>query len=98
MSSQTASQFACPSTVWWNREIGSESEEYMKSLKIPYIPQININACGAAALEMIYKYYGLNDVNQQELMKKYQELEPHGSGNFRLTTDNLINGRPKQRV
>lgn len=62
----------------------------MKILKIPYIPQININACGAAVLEMVYKYYGLKDISQQELMDKYQELEPHGSGNFMMTTDNLI--------
>lgn len=62
----------------------------MKILKLDYIPQININACGAAVLEMVYKYHGLNNISQQELMEKYQEFEPHGSGNFRLTTDNLV--------
>lgn len=29
MSSQTASQFACPSTVWWNREIGSDPPDIL---------------------------------------------------------------------
>jgi len=62
----------------------------MKLLQVPYIPQINANACGAAVLEMVYKYYGLDNITQQELMDEYQELEPHGSGNFRLTTDNLV--------
>ncbi len=59
-------------------------------MKIDYIPQININACGAAVLEMVYNYYGLQGVSQQDLMEKYQELEPHGSGNFRVTTDDLV--------
>lgn len=59
-------------------------------LKVPYIRQINENACGVAVLEMVYKYYGLQDISQQEIMQKYQELEPHGTGNFRITTDNLV--------
>jgi predicted double-glycine peptidase len=62
----------------------------MQLLKVPYTPQFNINACGAAVLEMVYKYYGLKKVSQEEILTKYQELEPHGSGNFRITTDNLI--------
>ena len=64
MSLQTASQF----------EIGSESEEYMKSLKSHTFHKLISMLVGAAALEMIYKYYGLNDVNQQELMKNIRNL------------------------
>lgn len=63
---------------------------HMKTLEVPYISQININACGAAVLGMVYQYYGLQNISQQELMDKYQELEPHNSGNFRLSVDNLI--------
>ncbi len=62
----------------------------MKKLEVSYIPQINTNACGAAVLEMIYRYYGLNNFSQEVLMNTYQVLEPHGSGNFQLTTDTLI--------
>jgi len=62
----------------------------MKSLKVPYIKQINENACGAAALEMVYSYYNYKNFSQKDLMIKHQELEPHGSGNFRLSTDNLV--------
>jgi uncharacterized protein YvpB len=61
----------------------------MKSIKVPYVHQININACGAAVLEMVYRYYGRDNFSQEELMTKYQELEPHGSGNFRLNTNSL---------
>ena len=63
---------------------------FSKNLKVSYISQINENACGAAVLEMVYKYYGLKNVSQEEIFNKYQELEPHGSGNLRITTDNLI--------
>jgi len=59
-------------------------------LKVPYIPQINENACGAAVLVMVYKYYGLKNIFQEDLFKKYQELEPHGSGNFRFSADSLV--------
>ncbi len=42
-------------------------------------------------LEMVYKYYGVGSVSQEEkLMRQYQELEPHGSGNLRITTDSLV--------
>lgn len=59
-------------------------------LNVPYIPQINENACGAAVLEMIYRFYGLKSSSQEELFKKYQVLEPHGSGNFRFNTESLV--------
>ncbi len=71
-------------------EPGSDSEKLMKKLEVPYIHQINKNACGAAVLEMVYQYYGLKDFSQQDLMSKYQQLESHGSGNFQLTTDTLV--------
>lgn len=59
-------------------------------LSVPYAPQINENACGAAVLEMVYRYYGLKDASQSGLYDKYKVLEPHGSGNFRFDTDSLV--------
>jgi len=61
-----------------------------KKLKVPYISQINDNACGAAVLEMVYKYYGLKNISQEDIFNKYKELEPHGSGNLRLSTGSLV--------
>lgn len=61
-----------------------------KPLKVPYAAQLNRNACGAAVLEMVYNYYGMKDIFQEKLYEKYQELEPYGSGNYRLSTDNLV--------
>lgn len=60
------------------------------TLNVPYIPQINNNACGAAVLEMVYRYYRLKDVSQSNLYDTYRVLEPHGSGNLRFDTDSLV--------
>lgn len=57
---------------------------------VPYVSQINENACGAAVLEMIYKYYGLDNISQEGIFNKYKKLEPHGSDNFILSTDSLV--------
>ncbi len=65
-------------------------------LEIPYIKQINPNACGAATLEMVYKFYGLDNISQAELMQKYQELEPHGSTNYRMSTQALVTDARKK--
>ena len=66
------------------------SRLFKGKLKVPYVPQINDNACGAAVLEMIYKYYGLKNISQEDIFNKYREFEPRGSGNLRLSTDNLV--------
>lgn len=61
-----------------------------KTLDVPFIMQNHPNSCGAAALEMIYKYFGIQGIDQSSIMLQYQELEPHGTGNLRITTDALI--------
>ena len=63
---------------------------FKKRLEVPYIKQINENACGAAVLEMVYKYYGLNNIFQNEIYNKYKEFEPHGSGNTRISVDDIV--------
>lgn len=60
-------------------------------LKVPYISQVNDAACGPAVLEMVYKYYGIANISQENIFNKYKEFEPLGSGNYRLTTVNLVN-------
>lgn len=59
-------------------------------MNIPFINQINENSCGAAVLEMIYKYYGVTNVSQNDIFEKYKQSEPHNSGNFRIKTADLI--------
>lgn len=68
----------------------------MEILSVPYYRQININACGAACLAMVYQFYGIRNIDQAEIYNEYQELEPHDSGNYRITTDNLINDARKK--
>lgn len=62
----------------------------MAQLNVPYLNQINDNACGAAVLAMVYQYYGRKNILQTKIFRQYCEKEPHGSGNLRITTDNLV--------
>lgn len=62
----------------------------MRNLSVPFVYQYNSNACGAAALEIIYKYFGLTNISQEEIFEKYKKLEPHGSGNYYISTGDLI--------
>ncbi|RJP43623.1 hypothetical protein C4587_02685 [Candidatus Parcubacteria bacterium] len=64
--------------------------------KTPYAVQFNLNACGPAVLEMVYRYNGLKNISQEKLYSEYQGLEPHGSGNYRMTTDNLVSDARKK--
>ncbi len=59
-------------------------------LKVPYVAQFNDHACGAAVLQMIYRYYGLKNISQEQIFKEYKDLEPHGSGNFMIATNDLV--------
>lgn len=59
-------------------------------LKVPYVQQYNDYACGAAVLEMVFKYYNVKNVSQEDIYEKNKELEPHGTGNFRITTQDLV--------
>lgn len=69
---------------------GIYSSLFKRKLRVPYIAQINENACGVAVLEMVYKYHGMENISQEDIFNKYKELEPHGSGNIRLNTDSLV--------
>ena len=62
----------------------------MKNLSVPFVYQYNSNACGAAALEIIYKYFEVSNISQEDIFEKYKKLEPHGSGNYYISTGDLI--------
>jgi predicted double-glycine peptidase len=63
---------------------------WAKTLDVPYVAQFNGTACGAAALEMVYKYYGKSDVSQEDIYNKYQEIEPEFGKVSRISTANLV--------
>src|ERR1700738_2715690 len=62
----------------------------MAQLGVPYIRQFVDGACGAAVLEMVCRFYGATDIDQKEIFNRLQELEPHNTGNFRISTDELV--------
>lgn len=63
----------------------------MEPLPVFYRQQFNDHACGAAALEMLCKYYGrATAFSQKSVFKRLSHLEPHGSGNYRISSDDLM--------
>jgi len=62
-------------------------------LDVPYIAQIYENACGAAALEMVYRYLKPSAPVvsfQKDVYNQYREVEPMGTGNYRIKTDDIV--------
>lgn len=62
----------------------------MKKLNVQYFKQINSAACGAACLEMVYKYYGLEDISQEQIFEKYKATDPHNSKGVRMLTNDIV--------
>ncbi len=63
---------------------------WAKPLEVPYVAQFNKYSCGAAALEMVYKYYQRSDISQQEIFKKHHEADPEYKSETRISTLSLI--------
>jgi ABC-type bacteriocin/lantibiotic exporter with double-glycine peptidase domain len=65
----------------------------MTTLTVPFVEQISNCACGAAALEMVVRYYRpskLTKFSQAKMIRLRSEHEPLGTGNYRITTDNIV--------
>jgi len=65
----------------------------MTTLTVPFVEQISNCACGAAALEMVVRYYRpskLTKFSQQKMFSRQSEHEPLGTGNYRITGDNIV--------
>jgi len=62
------------------------------ALPVPFRSQITEAACGAAALEMVIRYYSnVSPFSQRKFVRRLGEREPHGSGRFRISSDDLVN-------
>jgi ABC-type bacteriocin/lantibiotic exporter with double-glycine peptidase domain len=62
----------------------------MNELPVPFVRQINENACGAAAYEMVSKYHGRKIFSQHKAFRKKASLEPTGTGNYQILTDDVV--------
>jgi len=61
----------------------------MNILPVPFIRQIHIDSCGAAALEMVYKYYGIENISQEEIFNGSKKHDI-GNGRFILKEETLV--------
>ncbi|MDP3953271.1 MAG: papain-like cysteine protease family protein [bacterium] len=62
----------------------------MKRINVPYVAQTDDGSCGAAALEMIYKYYGEEDISQDKIFEKHKSKDLEESGVMGIATDDLV--------
>ncbi len=65
----------------------------MTKLTVPFYRQISEHSCGAAALEMVVRYYRRSKstkFSQTKMFRSFAEHEPLGTGNYRITSDNII--------
>ncbi len=59
-------------------------------MNIPYVKQITNLSCGPACLEMVYKYYGIGNIAQVDILKKYKVPDPHNPSGIRVLTNDLV--------
>jgi len=77
--------------TWPIKKLGKVFHRLLtRKLQVPFVYQINDNACGAAVLEMIYRYYGINNIDQRGIFNQYREIEPALGKELRIATDSLI--------
>jgi predicted double-glycine peptidase len=65
----------------------------MPILEVPFYFQINDDACGAAALKMVYKYFRpskLSKFSQEKVFRNLLETDPHHAQKVRITTDDIV--------
>jgi ABC-type bacteriocin/lantibiotic exporter with double-glycine peptidase domain len=68
----------------------------MSKLAVPFIRQTNEWSCGAACLEMIYRFYGETGISQRNIYDALKSKDPHKGGKLQITTDAMVahaNGR-----
>ncbi len=59
----------------------------MPTLTVPHIKQNGETHCGVACLEMIYRYFGITDITQDDIWKKRKTIRPDKTGEFMMTND-----------
>ncbi|MDB4984654.1 MAG: hypothetical protein JWM20_833 [Patescibacteria group bacterium] len=65
----------------------------MNTLNVPFCKQTNGVSCGAACLVMIYEFYGMHSVTQEDILDKYKIQDPHNQGMRILTSDLVSDAR-----
>lgn len=61
----------------------------MAILDVPHIKQAGETHCGVACLEMVYRFFGITDVSQEDIWKKRKTLRPDKSAYY-METKNMV--------
>ncbi|TSC75733.1 MAG: hypothetical protein G01um101430_227 [Parcubacteria group bacterium Gr01-1014_30] len=67
-----------------------EIYRYIFGLNIPFVQQTHENSCGAAALEMVYRYSRVKSTDQMDIFNKYKKQNPISLTDFYIETNDLI--------
>jgi hypothetical protein len=66
----------------------------MEILSVPFVSQLRYH-CGPAALEMVYRYLGLNDISQTEIFQKTTKHTDSFGNQFILVKDLVIDAQER---
>jgi len=66
----------------------------MEILDVPFVRQLTYH-CGPVALEMVYKYNGLNNISQEELFKKIPKQKDSLGNPFILVKDLVADAKER---
>lgn len=61
----------------------------MSNLNVPYVSQAGETHCGAACLEMVYRFLGITDTSQEKIWQKRKILRPDGSADY-IPTQGMV--------
>lgn len=60
----------------------------MNTLRVQHIEQKGETHCGPACLEMVYRYFDINDATQDSIWEEKKTTRPDGTASF-MTTSNM---------
>ncbi len=70
----------------------------MKNLTVPHIKQSEESSCGAAALAMIYQYFGKGDQNERVIWERLKVHRPNTDNQYYLETPSMAQDASKQEL
>lgn len=65
-------------------------------LHVPHIKQNGPTHCGVACLEMVYKFFGITDVSQEEIWKKRKTIRQDRSNDYMETRSMVADAVEKE--
>src|ERR1035437_7012652 len=59
-------------------------------LNVPHVHQIGATHCGVACLEMVYRYFGISNVSQEDIWEQRKTIKPNSTGEYYMRTQSMV--------